>query len=141
LHPPFIPSQSPVFVGNPSINYIQLGINRGANGSIDNLLVTVIPEPSAMVMLGLGGVRNSYACVFRTQAGYLTPILSLTLVQTSGSDQFLLVPGKTNGPDRSTILSTPRLQGKNLRSCKSWGRTGDNFAKRLPTLRLNSGAK
>ena len=36
LHPPFIPNQSPVFVGNPSINYIQLGINRGANGSIDN---------------------------------------------------------------------------------------------------------
>ena len=36
-----------------------------------------------MVLLGLGGVRNGYACVFITQPSYLTPILSLTLVQMS----------------------------------------------------------
>ena len=31
------------------------------------------------------GVRNGYACVFRTQPSYLTPILSVTLVQRRGT--------------------------------------------------------
>ena len=48
---------------------------------------------------------------------------------------------RSGRPYREGIESPFHLQGKNLHSRKSWGRTGDNSIKNLPTLRLNSGAK
>lgn len=50
------PVRSETYGTNPSINFVGFARENGESSDIDNFTLTVIPEPSSVALLGLGGL-------------------------------------------------------------------------------------